>query len=379
MPHIHAGYGMNIHPGESADEAWAAICGPAADVRRQVSPGAPMGLALRLGAQAAEALDRSPELRKAWARGMAERGLYAFTINGFPYGRFHGHRVKEQVYAPDWRDPRRRHYTLQLARALAEWLPEGVDGSISTVPVAYAAWMKTNADRRAACDELVSAALELAALERASGRVVRLGLEPEPDCVLQRMEDIVSWWRELRAAADARKARPAVDRHMGVCLDTCHAAVAGERPADWIDLCARESIPLVKIQISAALEAPAGPEGRSALERFRDDVYLHQVRALDARGRVCAPWNDLDAALEIEASGNIWRIHFHVPLFWAGDPPLRSTAHTMDADFWSRVRAGACTHLETETYTLGVLPEGMRCTPVECAVRELNWLNRQFR
>ena len=380
MPRIHAGYGMNIHPGESADEAWAAICGPATEVRGRISPDAPMGLALRLGAGAAESLDGSPELRKSWARGMAERGLYAFTVNGFPYGRFHGHRVKEQAYAPDWRDPRRRRYTLQLARALAEWLPEGVDGSISTVPVSYAAWMPTESDRRAACGELISTALGLSALERSSGRAVRLGLEPEPDCVLQRMDDIAPWWRMLRDAADARHARPVVDRHIGICLDTCHAAVAGERPADWMDLCARENIPLVKIQISAALEADAGPFGRAALAQFRDGVYLHQVRALDDAGRACAEWRDLDDALERPDAtrGKAWRTHVHVPLFWAGDPPLRSTAHTMDAPFWSRVRAGACAHLETETYTLDVLPGAMRCTPVECVARELKWLKEQL-
>ena len=377
---MHLGYGMNVHPGESADEAWAAICGPACNVRDRVSPGAPLGLALRLGAAAAETLDADPALRAAWGRGMSERGLYVFTLNGFPYGRFHGTRVKEQVYAPDWRDPRRRRYTMQLARALADWLPEGVDGSISTVPVSYAAWMRTPGDRREAAGEIAATAAGLAALERASGRRIRLALEPEPGCVLERMDDLAPWWRELRAVAGRTGARAAVDRHVGLCLDTCHAAVAGERPADWIDRCAREDIPLVKLQLSAAVEAPGGPEARAALQRFQDGVYLHPVRSMDAAGRVLEAWEDVDAvpAAAPAGPGGVWRAHVHVPLFWAGAPPLRSTADTMDAAFWSRVRGGACAHLETETYTLEVLPDGMRTSPVECAARELQWVRARM-
>ena len=39
---------------------------------------------------------------------------------------------------------------------------------------------------------------------------------------------------------------------------------------------------------------------------------------------------------------------------------------------------GACAHLETETYTLEVLPDGMRTSPVECAARELQWVRARM-
>ena len=45
--------------------------------------------------------------------------MYVFTINGFPYGAFHGTPVKAEVYRPDWRDPERLRYTNQLADLLA--------------------------------------------------------------------------------------------------------------------------------------------------------------------------------------------------------------------------------------------------------------------
>ena len=44
---------------------------------------------------------------------------YVFTINGFPYGSFHGTRIKENVFLPDWTDSTRVGYTKDLFRILA--------------------------------------------------------------------------------------------------------------------------------------------------------------------------------------------------------------------------------------------------------------------
>ena len=55
---------------------------------------------------------------------LARHDLYVFTLNGFPYGPFHGVRVKEEVYQPDWSYPERLAYTNQLADLL-RLLPDG--------------------------------------------------------------------------------------------------------------------------------------------------------------------------------------------------------------------------------------------------------------
>jgi hypothetical protein len=68
---------------------------------------------------------------------LRENDCFVPTLNGFPYGSFHGERVKERVYLPDWRSPDRAAYTMRLADLLAGWLPEGVTGSISTVPIGF--------------------------------------------------------------------------------------------------------------------------------------------------------------------------------------------------------------------------------------------------
>ena len=99
-PPVHLTYCLNIHPGETWAENLTAIRQKALTVRECVAPGRRFGLGLRLSRLAAGELGepgRLAELKDI----LAEHDLYAFTINGFPYGRFHGTPIKEDVYAPD--------------------------------------------------------------------------------------------------------------------------------------------------------------------------------------------------------------------------------------------------------------------------------------
>src|SRR5688572_7341935 len=125
-------YCTNVHPGESLSAVRAALEHVAA-VKRVMAPTRRFGVGLRLAAEATHALVAPEELRR-FREELEQQGLYCFTINGFPYGAFHGTRVKELVYLPDWLDVERVRYTQNLAHVLAELLPMGVAGSISTVP-----------------------------------------------------------------------------------------------------------------------------------------------------------------------------------------------------------------------------------------------------
>jgi len=89
---------------------------------------------LRLSDQASRELSDKATLL-AFQEWLGRNNCYVFTINGFPYGRFHGRRVKEQVYAPDWTTNERVEYTIRLFDLLAQLVPAGVEGSVSTVPV----------------------------------------------------------------------------------------------------------------------------------------------------------------------------------------------------------------------------------------------------
>ena len=125
----HLTYCTNIHPGESWAEVRANLEQHVAAVKARVAPDRAFGVGLRLSARAAEECEIG-ELKRLLAR----HDMYVFTINGFPHGTFHGTPVKEAVYLPDWREPARVAYTNRLADLLVELLPDGVTGSISTVP-----------------------------------------------------------------------------------------------------------------------------------------------------------------------------------------------------------------------------------------------------
>lgn len=386
-PSSHLTYCLNVHPGETWAEQFAAIRTHAVGVRDRVSGTAPFGLGLRISAQAAETLQDSAA-RAELKTVLCEQRLYVFTINGFPYGRFHGGRVKEQVYLPDWRDPARREYTLNLARLLAELLEEGTSGSISTVPCAYKTFARNEADQHTMAEELALTVKGLADLMRTTGREIHLGLEPEPACLIETTDDFLSFYKTYllgtgrtvlmdRMSIAADEAEQLLRRHLGVCLDTCHAALQFEEPGECWDRYEAEGVRVSKIQLSAALEVTNTEEARTALRPFDEPVYLHQTRARTGDGTVLA-WPDLPdalAALPHRPDTETVRIHFHVPLHWAGTAPLRTTGVLLDESFWARLRAGACDHLEIETYTYDVLPDSLKSATIEDSIaQEWAWV-----
>jgi sugar phosphate isomerase/epimerase len=365
---IHLAYCQNIHPGETWGENLQSLREKALAVRDLVAPGDRFGLGLRLGSRAAE------DLRSATARGeglafFESQNVYPFTVNGFPYGRFHRGPVKEQVYAPDWRSPQRLEYTCALADILEAWLPGAGEASISTVPGSYAAWIQQPSDVDAMASLLAQCVAHLALIQRNQDKFIHLGLEPEPDCFLETTAQTVHFFEHalprtaiplLSGALQISHARAeeTLRRHLGVCFDTCHIALQYENLTDSLDTLEKAGIKVSKIQLSAALKAPPSPEGINALRNFHEPTYLHQVKGRLSDGALHS-WPDLPEALEQAADcRNLeeLRVHFHVPLFFAPQAPLLSTRDALDTRFWQKIRSGICPHVEIETYTFDVLP-----------------------
>lgn len=373
----HLGYCTNVHPGDSWPELRAALLGPVAAVKRRVSPTAPFGLGLRLSARAAEEVAVA-ELRAV----MADQDFYLFTVNGFPYGRFHGAAVKRQAYRPDWSQPERLAYTDRLAEIVAALQPEDVAGSVSTVP----GGLRGEVSAADVVPLLVRHAAHLARLEEGTGRLVRLALEPEPGCLLETAEDAVGLFRTLFEAEVAlaallgcrrHRAGELLRRHVGLCLDLCHAAVAFEQPDGMLDRLEAAGIGIFKLQVSAGLRLVPDAAGRAAVAAFDDGVWLHQVVA--RRGRRLERFRDLPEALVTAGAAEEWRVHVHVPLFAEGHGPLRSTR-----DFAAQVLARhrlrpIARHIEVETYTWEVLPPDLRGGGVvEAVAAELAWAKEQL-
>jgi sugar phosphate isomerase/epimerase len=350
---IYLSYCTNVHPGEDLAEITAQLDEYAVPVRRLAGADR-LGLGLWLAAPVATQLAADPAAVAGLRRALDERGLEVVTLNGFPYRSFHAPVVKHAVYQPDWLSQERLDYTVSLARILARLLPaDAARGSVSTLPLAWRTpWTGQHAQAaRRRLDELADG---LARVHAETGRLIRVAFEPEPGCVI-----------ESTAQAAAELSGVNTD-YLGVCLDLAHLACAWEQPAAALARLAAARLPVVKVQVSAALEAPEpGEAGQAeALRGYAEPRFLHQTRS--AAGPAA---DDLPGALDGGLPGP-WRVHFHVPVHAAPQPPLRATAGVLREALG--VLAGGeravCDHLDVETYTWSVLPPGQRpAGPAELA------------
>jgi sugar phosphate isomerase/epimerase len=389
----HLTYCTNIHPGETWPEVRANLERHVVRVKTAVAPAAPFGVGLRLSAIAAATLAQPAEL-EAFRTFLRDRGLYVFTINGFPYGPFHGTRVKEEVYLPDWLDEARVHYSDQLAELLAALLPEelGLEGTVSTVPGGYKARVGAAAAASRMAELMVRHAAGLHRLRERTGKMVSLALEPEPCCHLETIDETVRFFETqlFAPAAVAAFGRLAglgrgeseatLRRHLGVCFDACHMAVEFEDARAGLAALRKAGIRVGKVQVSAGLRVRMDPADRAlveALRPFAEGVYLHQV--VERRDGRLVRYLDLPDALAAATrdggGGREWRIHFHVPLFREELGPFASTQDYLRGVL-ALLREDAHTpHLEVETYTWDVLPEAFRREDIAAAVaRELRWV-----
>jgi sugar phosphate isomerase/epimerase len=387
-PPLHLTYCLNIHPGESWAKNLSALREKVVAVKRQVAPDQWFGAGLRIAHQAAEELTANAALRAEALEFFTAYQIYPFSINGFPYGRFHAGPVKENVYAPDWRSHERLHYTLQLADLLAAWLPEEVDGSISTVPCSFKPWITSKRDVQVMAENLAAAVAYLAALHEDTGREIHLGLEPEPDCYLETTAETIAFFKDVLFTTGVAEvatilkcyrsdAEKLLRRHLGVCFDTCHVALQYEDLTESLRAYQSEGIRISKVQLSAALQAQSNPETWAALRPFAEPVYLHQVKGR-AKSGARFSWFDLPAALDdLPKYPDVeeLRVHFHVPLFFTGAGPLQSTSGALTLDFFRELRSGICSHLEIETYTFDVLPPEVHPGDVVKSIaREYSWV-----
>ncbi|MEV7739923.1 metabolite traffic protein EboE [Streptomyces sp. NPDC088921] len=348
---VHLAYCTNVHPAETLDGVLAQLRDHCEPVRRRLGRDR-LGIGLWLARDAAHALVSDPSALRDLRTELDRRGLEVVTLNGFPYEGFGAEEVKYRVYKPDWTDPERLDHTTALARVLTGLLPDDVtEGSISTLPLAWrTAYDDGSADK--ARTALLTLAERLDALQELTGRSIRVGLEPEPGCVVETTGDAIA---PLTAIAHER---------IGICVDTCHLATSFESPHTALDALTAARVPVVKSQLSAALHAehPHLPEVREALAAFDEPRFLHQTRTGTSAG--LRGTDDLGEALAGDAlpDGAPWRAHFHVPLHAAPAAPLTSTLPVLKSAL-TRLVGGPhplTRHLEVETYTWQALPPELR-------------------
>ncbi|MDE0769887.1 MAG: metabolite traffic protein EboE [Opitutaceae bacterium] len=377
----HLAYCTNIHRGSSWAETLDSLDRYTMKVRDRVCPDDEYAIGLRLSASAARQLSDSATLLE-FQRWLEKRKCYVFTINGFPYGDFHGTRVKEEVYRPDWTSSDRVDYTKSLFDLLCQIAPPGMEGSVSTVPGSFKRFISSEDQLVAMRKNLAECALHIDALSSKSGRDLHLGLEPEPLCLFETSAETVSFFDALLAAEVGDK--DVLLKRLGVNYDACHLAVEYETAEESLGRLVDAGIRISKIHLSSALKVSDFSESTlKTLGGFCEEVYLHQVVARTGADPLVR-YEDLDVALAARASGedraDEWRIHFHIPLHSSPGAPLESTSDQISSVLdIVKGSPDMCRHFEMETYTWEVLPGGLGAVDVvDQLVREYEWTLGEF-
>lgn len=379
---IQTGYCTNVHAGVDLATTQSNLAEHALRVKQLHSPDRPMGVGLWLAAPAASQLLGDGQCAE-FAAWLADVGLVPFTFNGFPYGDFHQPIVKHRVYEPTWSEQARRDYTIDLIRIQHALLPAGLEGSISTLPIAWGTPSRTADESDAMVESLCSVAEYLAQLEAETGRCIYVCLEPEPGCVLTYSSDIVRLFEEQLLPRCANESN--LRRHLRVCHDVCHSAVMFEPQAEVLQRYVAAGIRVGKVQVSSAVclpfaQIPADERVQAVeqLRQFAEDRYLHQTTVRSAETGEDAFFEDLPAALANmgppATCTDEMRVHFHMPIY------LESFGHlqTSRADIEDCLRAaraiGDVGHFEVETYAWGVLPAELQTESLaEGIAREMDW------
>lgn len=384
---IDLGYCTNIHRGETWEETFAGLRDFTDEVRKRVSKGERYGIGLRLSANAAEELWNEERELDAFRRWMDERNAYVFTINGFPYGTFHGSRVKEQVYVPDWTTPERLTYTNRLFDLLVKLSPDEKSLSVSTLPGSFKEFIAPE-NRESAEEEMVknlrSCSRHIESLREKTGKDLHLGLEPEPLGYFETTPETVPFFERLHEGVSSAESDQ-ISRNLGVNYDTCHLAIEYETPEDAVARLRAAGIRISKIHLSSALRLEPGAESVKRLGAFQDEVYLHQVVVRKGED-VVERFRDLPDALSWfdenpDDPGDEWRVHFHVPVHAQPEALFADTSdHITGILKLLGADPGWCTHFEMETYTWEVLPEEIRSrNVVDQLVSEYEWCLDEFR
>ena len=146
---------------------------------------------------------------------------------------------------------------------------------------------------------------------RATGRPSGSAFEPEPGCVDREH-------RRRRPPSCPTSRQPGHRRLPRPRPPAC----AWEDPAAALGRLRAAGLPVVKMQVSAALEAERSACGtRDALRGYVEPRFLHQTRAVATA--TAAPTTSTRPSSTLPPGP--WRVHYHVPLHADPVPPLRAT------------------------------------------------------
>lgn len=304
---VHLSHGLNVRPARDLPTLVEHLDTYAGALRARLGADT-LGVSLWLPPTLAAALAVDGRARTRLRAELDARGLEVVTLSGVPYAEGGGEESSDDHrYLPDWSDPARLEYTLDLARILVDLLPDdAVRGAVTTLGLGRRdGW---DSAREKACARILGRlSAGLAEVAWHTGRAVRVGMQPEPGCVLDATDATVA-------------ALQRVDKdRVGVSLDLANLACSWEEPAGALDRLAAGGLSVIRVQLAAAVEVADPVAAAGTLREYVEPGRRHQVTN-PAGGYV----DDLADALAEPPPGP-WRIRYHVPLHDRTEPPLAAT------------------------------------------------------
>ena len=388
----HLTYSTLVHPADTWPDLWHSLTTYLPEVKARLSPDAPFGVSIRLSAATAATLSTDTGARDQLAAFLRDNDLYVYTANAFVFGSFKGGKVKERVYEPDWTTRERVTYTKTVADILASLAQDGIEPSIQTSPLGIKRPDDESRLGRYAANVLEVTA-HLVELERRTGRVVSLAIEPEPFCVLETTDETIAFFQQhLHSGAATTKlaslaglslaeAQVAIRRHLGIVFDICHQAVEFEDIAESLRKLNDAGVPVMKLQEASAIDVPeVTGDVVDALEPFTQTIYLTQtLERRDGRPSRFLNLEDALAAWRADPGPRRWRVHIHVPVFLDSLGLFGSTQSQVATALACHRERPIAPHLEVETYTWDVLPVELRTQGiVDDVCREVEWVRGQL-
>lgn len=395
-------YCSNVHPGTSLADVEGNVSRWVSSVAKQRELQS-MAAGLWFSMPCCDELYANEALRSRFYQHLQDHQLYLGTLNGFPFGDFHQEVVKASVYRPTWADQARFDYTLKLAHLCAAApASEGcaAEISISTLPLGYASEWSDDLHLQA-CRQLCLLADRLRQLKQETGRHVRVCLEMEPDCVLEKTDQLIAFFQKdlTKTAKDIDVSESTVFDFLGCCFDVCHQAVMHEDCFESMRSISDAGIAVGKIQVSSApkLNITKKDDVEFLCSEFSEPKFLHQVKVKLDDGSLFS-FSDLsDVALNkltheemTQLYGRSWRLHFHVPIHLqslSASDESAGTVLTTQSDILDVLRFISAhsskllvkPSLEIETYTWPQFKHDTQFDLAAGIVSELSWLEIELK
>lgn len=338
-------------------------------------------------------LENSIKNLESW---LLRNNFYISNINGFSYWPFHKNFIKEKIYFPDWSSVERKIYTKKLIKILLTFLPKGVIGSISTLPVSYKLILNNkitdnllNLSVINFCDVVIY----LLNIFNKTGNIIHIDIEPEPNCFLSSINDVIYFFNEWlfskgscyiakKLNISQFKSEYYIRNYIRICYDICHFSVNYNDHIDVLKTLNKNGIKIGRFQISSALKFCFNKNLFVDKNFFKNlfflskSPYLHQTFE-NYYGKLFK-FEDLSFAFDNFFKSNIlpneWTIHYHVPIFFDGFFEIKSTqSHIIEVFNFLKFSLKKY-NFEIETYTWNFLPSKIKVDILSSIKYEYFWV-----